>query len=234
VGAPLISVVVPVHNEASHVVSMAEDLMSGLRGVGAAFELVLVPNACRDNTEEICRALGHADPAVKVAAIERGGWGVAVKHGLAHASGDILCYTNGARTGGRDLAIIVARALANPDSVVKATRILRENWSRRMGSLLYNVECRLLFHLPFGDVNGTPKAFPRKYAPLLNLTRDDDLIDVEFSRIVASERYPMLEVPIVSTNRRSGKSTTNYSSAFKMYLGALQMAWSAHDSPSNR
>jgi len=37
----------------------------------------------------------------------------------------------------------------------------------------------------------------------------------------------MVEVPIFSTRRHGGKSTTNMGSAFRMYLGALQL-WRAH------
>ena len=54
---------------------------------GRPFELVLVPNGCRDNTEEICRALSRTDPAVRVTSSDRGGWGLAVRLGLAQRKG---------------------------------------------------------------------------------------------------------------------------------------------------
>ena len=52
-------------------------------------------------------------------------------------------------------------AAAYPNVVVKANRKIREHWTRRLGSLLYNLECRALFDLSNWDVNGTPKVFPR-------------------------------------------------------------------------
>ena len=33
----------------------------------------------------------------------------------------------------------------------------------------------------------------------------------------------MLEVPIFSTSRHSGKSTTNWGSAYRMYTGAVRL-----------
>ena len=51
--------------------------------------------------------------------------------------------------------------------VIKASRKIRENWKRRLGSLLYNLECRALFDLPYWDINGTPKVFGRHFIPLI-------------------------------------------------------------------
>jgi hypothetical protein len=73
------------------------------------------------------------------------------------------------------------------------------------------------------DVNGTPKVFPRSFDKLMRLRRDDDLIDAEFNATCAREGYPVVEVPILATERQGGKSTTNYGSAVKMYAGALRL-----------
>jgi hypothetical protein len=54
---------------------------------------------------------------------------------------------------------------------VKANRKIRDHWSRRLGSLLYNLECRALFDLSVWDVNGTPKVFPRSCDRAAQLTR---------------------------------------------------------------
>ncbi len=113
--------------------------------------------------------------------------------------------------------------VVNPGVVVKANRKIRENWRRRMGSLLYNLECRALFDLSYWDINGTPKVFPRQFDKLLALTRDDDLIDAEFNVVCRREGYPMLEVPIFASRRHGGTATTNYRSAVKMYWGAYQL-----------
>ena len=93
----------------------------------------------------------------------------------------MLCYTNSARTAPQDLALLLLYANINVDKVIKANRKIRESTFRRMGSLFYNLECRALFDLPYWDINGTPKVFPRKYSRLLELTRDDDMIDLEFA-----------------------------------------------------
>ena len=117
-------------------------------------------------------------------------------------------------------------ALAHPNVVVKSNRKIRESWRRRLGSLLYNLECRALFDLSAWDINGTPKIFPRAFTRLMALTRDDDLIDAEFNVVCRRENYSLIEVPVFSYKRHGGRSTTNYRSAWKMYAGVFQM-WRA-------
>jgi hypothetical protein len=151
------------------------------------------------------------------------GWGNAVRRGLEAASGDLLCYTNSARTSAEDLTLALCYAVAYPGVVIKANRKTRDNWRRRLGSLLYNLECRLLFDFPNFDVNGTPKVFPRDFDALLDLHRRDDLIDAEFTALCWRHGYPMVEVPTVSGRRHGGKSTTGYRSALRMYYGAFHL-----------
>jgi glycosyltransferase involved in cell wall biosynthesis len=219
----LASIVLPVHNQADHVGSVVEGYVAALGRVPIDYELVLVPNACRDETPAVSRALAAQHPTVRVVESEVGGWGRAVRVGLSAARGSLLCYTNSARTAPEDLTLTLLYALAHPDVVVKANRKIREHWTRRLGSLLYNLECRALFDLACWDVNGTPKVFPRSMSALLGLTRDDDLIDAEFGAICRHEDYPMLEVPIFSSRRHGGKSTTTLRTASKLYLGAYQL-----------
>ena len=160
---------------------------------------------------------------MRVVQSARGSWGLAVKTGLREASGDILCYTNSARTSSQGLILLLLYAVANPDTVIKANRKIRENWQRRLGSLLYNLECRMLFDLSYWDINGTPKVFSRSFDKLLNLNQEDDLIDAEFNIVCRRENYPTLEVPIFSVRRHGGNSTTSYQSALRMYLGAYSL-----------
>lgn len=222
----LASIVLPVHNQGDHIAPLVRAYRAALATLSLPCEIVLVPNGCRDASVAICRGLAAEDGVVRVAETEVGGWGRAVKLGLREARGDLLCYTNSARTTPDDLTLLFRYALAHPGVVVKANRKIREHWRRRLGSLLYNMECRALFDLSNWDVNGTPKVFPRACTRLLALTRDDDLIDAEFSMRCRREGYPMIEVPIFSQRRHGGRSTTNLRSAVKMYWGAYEL-WRA-------
>jgi glycosyltransferase involved in cell wall biosynthesis len=194
-----------------------------LEKVPAAHEFILVTNGCRDDSAEVCAAMAAENKSVRAINSERGGWGLAVRLGLSEARGDIICYTNLARTNPRDLTLLLLYAIAHPEVVIKTNRKIRDNWRRRLGSLIYNLECRALFDLSYWDINGTPKVFPRSFDKLMALERDDDLIDAEFNAICRRENYPVLEVPVFSHRRHGGKSTTNYGSALRMYWGAYKL-----------
>jgi hypothetical protein len=119
--------------------------------------------------------------------------------------------------------MMLSYAFANPGTIVKANRRLRHPIVRRIGSVLYNVECRILFSLAVWDVNGTPKIFDRGVAEAFELQENGDLIDLEFVVKARVHDRPILEVPVVSAYRHGGRSTTNFGSAFTMYRGALRL-----------
>lgn len=217
------SVVLPVYNQAESIEATLEEYVAAVKRLEFPCELLPVINGPRrDRSLEICQTVASRHACVRPLCIDEGGWGRAVRHGLSQAAGELLCYTNSARTTGSDLYLFLVYGSAYPGSVVKANRKIRESITRRLGSLLYNLECRALFDLPYWDVNGTPKVFWRTASSLLQLTRNDDLIDLEFNVICRTAGYPVIEVPIFSSSRRSGRSTTTWKSGIRMYRGAFE------------
>jgi len=222
-GRPEISIVLPIYNQADHVERVVNGYLAAFQSLRHDAEFVLVVNGNRDGSLDRCRHLAAGNPSIQCVHNEVPGWGLAVRTGLAAATGDMLCYTNSARTTAHILAMHVMVALANPGWVIKANRRLRHPFVRRVGSVLYNVQCRYLFDLPVWDVNGTPKVFDRRAYERLDLREDGDLIDVELLVKCKILNLPILEVPIVSVERHGNESTTNYSSAFTMYRGAFRL-----------
>ena len=218
---PVLSVILPLHDQANHLIRVFQDYASALEALGISYEVVFVANACRDESPDLVRSLAEDFP-VRLVELEERGWGLAVKHGLRAARGDIVCYTNFARTSADDLVETLKPAIDDRNRVFTARRGIRDNWMRKWGSLLYNLECRFLFGLSHADINGTPKVFPRRFDRLLALDREDDLIDLEFNVICGRAGYPLTEIPIASSKRHGGRSTTNFRSAFNMYYGALK------------
>jgi len=228
-------VVLPVFNQADSIEETLEDYVTEAKRLEFPCEFLPVVNGPRrDRSLEICQAMAVRNANVRPFCIDQIGWGRAVRYGLAQATGDLLCYTNSARTSGKDLLLLLLYGAAHSDSVIKANRKIRENARRRLGSLLYNLECRALFDLPYWDINGTPKVFSRASSKLLGLTRDDDLIDLEFNVICRTEAYPVIEAPIFSTRRRAGKSTTNWKSALRLYWGAYDLSRRSGKVPEDR
>lgn len=221
---PAFSIILPVYNQADHIGAIVDGYERALDAAGIGHELLLVVNGTqRDASLAVCEELATRYAPVRVVREPAGGWGRAVKSGIRESRGASICYTNSARTTDRDLTLLLLYARAFSNVVVKANRKIRESLPRRIGSLLYNIECRTLFDLSCWDINGTPKVFPRSFDALLELRSDDDLIDAEFDAVCRRCDYPMIEVPIFSARRHGGRSTTNYGSALRMYVGAYRL-----------
>jgi glycosyltransferase involved in cell wall biosynthesis len=220
---PRLSIVLPVYRQADHISRIVAEYAEALDKLDASYELILVVNGAGDHSQEVCAELDEAHETVRAITLDGSGWGRAVKRGIREARGELICYTNSARTSAHDLQLLLMYALVYPEVVVKANRKIRESLTRRLGSLIYNLECRALFDLSAWDINGTPKVFPRAFAPLLDLREDGDLIDLEFNVLCRRHDYHMVEVPIFSKRRHGGKSTTNYGTALRLYTGAWRL-----------
>jgi glycosyltransferase involved in cell wall biosynthesis len=227
---PVVSIVLPVYRQADLIGHTVQEYRNALTRLPHSYEMILVVNGGGDNSLEVCQSLAARFANVTTAHIEEPGWGRAVKYGLQQARGDQLCYTNTARTSAGDLLLMLLYAVAHPGVVIKANRRIRDSAKRRVGSVLFNLECRALFDLATWDINGTPKVFPRAFDKLLTLSRDDDMIDAEFVATCRRAEYPMLEVPILFSERYGGVSTTTYRSALRMYWRAFGL-WRSMGNP---
>ena len=219
-----LSIVLPVYNQADHIGHVVRGHLAALNDMPAPFELLLVVNGCRDNSLDVCNELAAQSPLVKVVFSEPGGWGLAVRLGLKSAQGDLLCYTNSARTSSEALRNILDIALDSPTKVIKARRTDRGGIARRFGSWLFNTECGILFGVKSKDVNGTPKCFPRDMYPLHELLEENgDLIDAEFLAHCRRLKAEVIEAPITASARHGGKSTTSLKTARGLLLGAPKL-----------
>src|SRR4051812_12716082 len=215
---PWLSLVLPVYNQAEHIEAVAGGYADALEAMNAGdWEILLVTNGCTDDSVAVCKRLAEARPCIRLLELQESGWGRAVRAGIRNASGEVIGYTNSARTTPEMLTLMAAYARAYSGVVLKANRRIRDSLFRRAGSLIYNLETRALFDLSVWDINGTPKFFPREFEQLTDLSREDDLIDAEFNAICRYRDYPVVEVPILATQRHGGRSTTNIKSALRMY-----------------
>jgi glycosyltransferase involved in cell wall biosynthesis len=179
---PLLSVVVPVFNQAASIVDNLEVIRERVRaGLGDDFETLVVSDGSIDETEEELVARAPAG-AFRVFHYDRNlGKGYAVKLGALEAQGDwigfvdadldldpgaLAAYVRQAQAHGLDFAIGSKR---HPESRVHYPR------SRVVASWLFQQLVRLLFRLNVRDTQAGIKVFRREVAeqvlPLLLVKR---------------------------------------------------------------
>lgn len=107
---PMVSVVVCAYNAAD---TLEDNLASLEKLTYPRYEIILVNDGSRDRTSEI----GHAHPRVKVIDIPNGGLSAARNVGLAHASGEIVAYTDADTRVDRDWLTFLVRPFLTSDVV---------------------------------------------------------------------------------------------------------------------
>jgi glycosyltransferase involved in cell wall biosynthesis len=167
---PLLSVVVPVYNEAGTIVENVRAIRARVSaGIGEPIELIVVSDGSIDASEE--RLLATGEELARVIHYDRNlGKGFAVKTGALAARGRYISYIDSdldldpasipdfvalAEKEGLDFVIGSKR---HPDSLVHYPR------SRRVGSWLYQQMVRLLFRLDVRDTQVGLKVFRREVA----------------------------------------------------------------------
>ena len=218
-----LSVVLPCRNQEDHIGAVLRQYSEPLETIGRPFELVVVPNACTDQTPAVVAELAVADPCIRVVDNPKGGWGLSVRMGLAAARGEHLCYTNSARTQPQQIVQLLDVYQRNKPCLAKVRRQQRGILSREIGSWLYNVEGRLLFRITSRDVNGTPKIMSKELFERLQLASDGDLLDLELMAKITRIGVPVVETTVTGFTRHGGKSTTKLRSAWRMYAGAFSL-----------
>ena len=221
--APHFSIVLPCRDQADHIGPVLERYVEALAELKRTFEIVAVPNACVDDTKAVVEAIGAREPRIRVVENPQGGWGLSVLCGLKAARGEVLSYTNSARTDPRDVVRLYERYAASAPCIAKVRRIKRNNAKREVGSLLYNLEGRLLLGVKSGDVNGTPKILSRETYERVRLVEEGDLIDMELLAKAQRAGIPVVELEVEGFSRHGGKSRTNWAAAYRMYAGVLRL-----------
>ncbi len=219
----LLSVILPCRNQADHIGTVLRRFSAELEGMPWAFEVVAVPNASTDGTDDAVAEVAAADPRIRVVSNPRGGWGLSVLTGIRAARGEVVCYTNSARTDPQTLRAVVGRYLAGGVALAKARRVRRGALVRGLGSWLFNAEGRLLLGVKAADVNGTPKVLARTLLADLALREEGDLLDLELMALLSRRHLAVAEVEVEGFQRHGGRSSTGLRSAYRMYMGALKL-----------
>jgi glycosyltransferase involved in cell wall biosynthesis len=222
---PLLTVVVPVYNQAGTIVENVRTIRERVgRELGGPLELIVVSDGSIDRSEE--RLLEDASDLARVIHYDRNlGKGFAVKAGALAATGQYISYVDSdldldpeaipgfVEIARRDRLDFVIGSKRHPDSVVHYPA------ARRVSSWLYQQLVRLLFSLDVRDTQVGLKVFRREVAeevmPLLLVKQyafDLELLAV--ARALGFDR--VREMPITLRYRFTGSGVRSVAVLFAL------------------
>src|SRR4051794_3279536 len=155
---PLVSIVVPVHDEAATIRANVEVLLAYLRhDFPLRYEVVIADNASTDATRDLARGLAAEHDEVELVAIDRKGGGAALKRAWGVSNAEVLCYMDvDLSTNLESLSPLVMPLCSGQHDVAIGTRLahqahVQRRLKREILSRGYNLVVRTLFHVGFSD-----------------------------------------------------------------------------------
>jgi len=227
-----LSVVIPAHNEQDCIVETVQHLLEVLRREQIPHEVIVVDDGSTDSTAARVAPLANGESLVLVANTGRHGFGMAVRTGLAHTTGEAI-------------AVMMADASDDPEDLVRYYRKLAEGYECVFGSRfvpggrvvdypihklilnrLANLFIRLMFGLSCNDITNAFKCYRREVvaamAPLIsphfNLT-----VEMPLKAIIRGFSYTV--IPISWTNRKTGISKLKLAEMGSRYLFIVLYLW---------
>jgi glycosyltransferase involved in cell wall biosynthesis len=217
----VISVVVPVYDEAETLVPLLEEVSDALLGLREPWEIVFVDDGSVDETPRILRELAGKADNVRVLTLRRNyGQTAALMAGIDHARGDVVVVMDG--DGQNDPADIPALLdqLARGYDVVSGWRRERADakWRRVIPSRLANRLISRLSGVPLHDYGCSLKAYRREIIRSIRLYGEMH----RFIPIYASLHGARVgEIPVKHRPRTAGRSKYGLERVFKVVLDLM-------------
>jgi glycosyltransferase involved in cell wall biosynthesis len=218
----LVSVVVPVYNEAQGIAQFHGRASSAMRNVpGVDYELVYVDDGSADGSYNILRDLSKGDNHVRVIKLSRNfGHQIAITAGLDHAHGDAVVFIDADLQDPPELIAELVRKWNDGYDVVYARRSRRKGETRMKlatAALFY----RLLRSLTSIDIPpdvGDFRLISRRVADQLRQMREKD----RFVRgLVSWVGFPQASVMFERDERFAGETKYPYSKMIKFALDGI-------------
>lgn len=228
-----LTVVMPARNEVGCIEETVTSVAATLRSHGIAHELIVVDDGSTDGTFDTLRRLQQEMPALTVVSNRgRHGFGMAVRAGLVHMTGDAAAIM---MADGSDSPADLVRyyeTLAQGYECVFGSRFMKGSTivdypaHKRVINRLANWFVKMLFGLSYNDTTNAFKCYRRDViegmAPLIsphfNLT-----VEMPLKAMIRGYSYAV--IPISWTNRKAGTSKLKLTEMGSRYLFVVLYLW---------
>ncbi len=203
-----ISVFFPAYNDAETIGGMVESALAVLYEVADSYEVIVVNDGSTDATPRVLSDLARCTPNLRVIHHERNmGYGGALRTGFAHASKDLIFYTDGdGQYDVREMKSLLP-LLTDDVDVVNGYKLKRSDARRRkiLGAV-YNRMARIMFRVPVRDVDCDFRLIRRQVMQRIKLASSSGVICVELVRKLHAARCVFAESPVHHYSRAHGRS----------------------------
>ena len=217
----MISITIPVYNEAGNIEPLHERLVAALEPLGRPYEVILVNDGSNDGSDALLDALAKRDPRMKVVHFRRNfGQTAAMMAGINYASGDIIIPMDGdLQNDPADIAKLLAKLDEGYDVVSGWRQDRKDNaLSRNIPSRVANSLISAIYGVHLHDYGCSLKAYRRDVLKGVKLYGEMH----RFIPIYASwEGGRVAEVPVAHHPRTHGESKYGMGRVMKVLLDLM-------------
>ena len=203
--AELLSVIVPVKDEAETLAELYRLLVAALTAAGRPFELIFVDDGSVDQSFPVLRGLFEQDPRVRVVKLLRNfGKSAALAAGFERAQGEVVITLDGdLQDDPKEIPQFLRKLEEGYDLVSGWKKLRRDPLGRRLQSRLFNLVAARLSGIEIHDFNCGFKAYRREALSRLQLYGE---LHRYIPALLGAQGFRVTEIEVEHHPRRAGKS----------------------------
>jgi len=226
---PGLTVFFPAYNDSGTIASLVISAVKAAAALTPDYEVLVINDGSQDSTAQILDELARLYPMhVRIVhhATNRG-YGGALRSGFAHATKDLVFYTDGdAQYDPAEVAVLWER-LTDEVDWVNGWKISRSDPLHRIViGRIYHHTVRLLFGLKVRDVDCDFRLMRRRIFDVVQLEKNSGVICLEMMKKFQDAGFRVAEVPVHHYHRAYGKSQFfNFPRLARTGVDVLKLWW---------
>ncbi len=231
---PHLSIVIPAYNEESRLSLTLERIRAYAASKSFSTEVLVVDDGSRDGTAAAASRAGQQWRALRLLRNPGNrGKGFSVRHGMLHAAGQIILFSDADLSAPIEEADKLLEAIEAGHDVAIGSRGLRpelievhQSSLRESAGKTFNLLVRAITRLPFRDTQCGFKAFRREAARAIFRRQQIDGFgfDVEVLYLARKLGYRTVEVP-VRWSHSEGTKVSMFGDSRRMFTDLLRIRW---------
>ena len=214
----MISVVIPVYNNASSVEELARRIDAALRP--GPYESIFVDDGSSDDSLARLKRVAGANPGVKVISLARNfGQHPAISAGFEHAKGDVVVLMDAdLQDRPEDIPLLVDKLRDDIDIVYTRKARAAEDLGVRLSSALYHYVFARITRSPRLAEIGTFRAFSRKFLSAVLQYRERNVL---YGPLMVYMGFKSAIVEVVRERRPTGSSGYTFGKRLALAVNSL-------------
>jgi glycosyltransferase involved in cell wall biosynthesis len=216
----LLSLVIPVYNEADSLAPLVGEIDEALAAQGTPYEIVFVDDGSTDRSFAVMQELAGTRDDVRVVRLRRNfGKAAALSHGFAAARGDVLVTMDGDRQDDPAEIANLTAPLADGFDLVSGWKQRRQDpLNKTLPSRFFNWTVRKASGIPLHDFNCGLKAYKRDVVDTISIYGE---LHRYIPVVAAQAGFRVTEVKVNHRRRTTGRSKYGWQRYLRGYLDLL-------------